>query len=331
MGFDVLAFESGLYDCHRAWREFENGKQGRMAAQVGVFGIWTGSRQTASLWSYLQEQASSKNPLQLAGFDCQYTASASSKFLKDDLSEIIVDSKFKFELATKNRFLSAVSQLVRGETPEGDNQWFIDFAQDLRRHLASRKDREFDVKRSRFWQQQLKSMIAHTQYRWRDDPGGWSSTMARDIQMADNLSWLVTEEFPNRKIIVWAASFHIVRNIQQIEVPDGSVDYSELTQMGSQAHETLQSKLYTVGFTAYQGQAGIWFRNSWNIGTAPTGTFEDLCFQAGLENAFVPLTADWHKQERFMRPLGYSWMKSKWSENFDAIVFNRDMTPSTGN
>ena len=175
--------------------------------------------------------------------------------------------------------------------------------------------------------------MAHAHYFWRDDePSGLDNTMARDIQMADNLTWLATECYPQRKIIVWAASFHIARNIQQIEVPDGSVDYKNMTQMGHVAHASIKSKkLFTVGFTAYEGRAGTFFRPSFEIAKAPKGTFEDVCFQADLENAFVPLTAKWLDQEQFMRPLGYSWMKSKWSKNFDAMVFNRTMTPSTRN
>ena len=172
-------------------------------------------------------------------------------------------------------------------------------------------------------------MIAHASYHWRVDSEDPANPMARDIQMADNLHWLATHRYPDRKIIVWAASFHIVRNIQDIEAPGGSVDYSDMTQMGHAAHRQLKSKLFTVGFTSFEGRAGTWFRNSWKLDKAPQGTFEDICFQAKLENAFVPLTADWLKEEQFMRPLGYTWMKSNWSENFDAILFNKTMTPST--
>ena len=149
--------------------------------------------------------------------------------------------------------------------------------------------------------------------------------------MADNLNWLATGPYKEQKIIVWAASFHIVRSIRQISVPGGSVDYSNMTQMGTAAAEMLKSKLYTIGFTAYDGKAGTFFGPKFDIGKAPEGTLEDICFRAGLENGLIPLTADWLSEEQLCRPLGYSWMKSKWSENFDAMIFNRTMTPSTRN
>src|SRR5262245_1771925 len=39
MGFDVLAFESGLYDCRKAWEFLKDGKEPYDAITHGVFGI----------------------------------------------------------------------------------------------------------------------------------------------------------------------------------------------------------------------------------------------------------------------------------------------------
>src|SRR5262249_28557288 len=42
-GFDVLAFESGLYDCRKAWELLREGKMpAHDAIAQGIFGIWTG-------------------------------------------------------------------------------------------------------------------------------------------------------------------------------------------------------------------------------------------------------------------------------------------------
>ncbi len=339
MGFDVLAFESGLYDCHRSWQAFKAGQNGLVASRLGVFGIWTGSRQTQPLWDYLQQQASGTRPLELAGFDCQYTAGASSQHLIDDLKELVADSKFEAEAESLSSFYEDIKLLAGGKVPDGDNQRFKDLADEIQVHLNGAAANGVAAERRQFWQQQLKSMVAHAAYKWHHgDPGDaqWAGIEGRDAQMADNLNWLATTRYPDRKIIVWAASFHIVRNIQQIKAPDGKVDYSQITQMGHEAHKRLASKLYTIGFTAYDGKAGTYFRPSWNIDKAVGGTLEDVCFQAQLENALVPLTdnnknaaAEWLGKELYSRPLGYSWMRSVWPNKFDAMIFNRTMTPST--
>ena len=72
-GFDVLAFESGFYDCHVAWKAMRH-KPALEAFRDGVFGVWSKSAECIELATYLRNQATSSNPLELMGFDCQFTA-----------------------------------------------------------------------------------------------------------------------------------------------------------------------------------------------------------------------------------------------------------------
>ncbi len=75
MGFDVLAFESGLYDCAKAWERLAAGEPARVAVPRGVFAIWTRSREVQPLIDYLGAQFKSGHPLELAGVDSQLTGS----------------------------------------------------------------------------------------------------------------------------------------------------------------------------------------------------------------------------------------------------------------
>src|SRR5262245_62656118 len=80
-GFDVLAFESGLYDCRKAWQLLRDGQTpADKAFGTGVFAIWAQSQQVQPLVEYLRKRARESRPLELAGFDCQFTAEASSKY-----------------------------------------------------------------------------------------------------------------------------------------------------------------------------------------------------------------------------------------------------------
>lgn len=49
MGFDVLAFESGLFDCRKAWEALQAGEEPKMAMRRGIFGIWGMSEQVTPL------------------------------------------------------------------------------------------------------------------------------------------------------------------------------------------------------------------------------------------------------------------------------------------
>lgn len=333
MGFDVLAFESGIFDCHRAWLFYQSGHDPIDAALQGVFGIWTGSKQTQPLWEYLGEQSKTDSPLELAGFDCQFTASASRAFLVDDLKAFIknqnIDALSDDELRS---FCEQLQGLIIRDF-KGSKSDFDEALKKLTDQVSkadSKDDKDLD-----FWRQNLKSVQAYADYTWKDENDDRKkSVVDRDAQMAENLIWMHQNQFPNRKIIVWAASFHIMRNPSGIEVPSGSVDYSEMVQMGHGVHKALGDKVCTVGFTAYDGTAGAYFRPKFGIGVAPAGTLEDVFVQAEIENGWLSLNPNeaagkWLNEKMFSRPLGYAWMKANWGQHFDAMVFNREMKPST--
>ena len=94
-GFDVIAFESGIFDCHKSWQSFREGKNALQSARLGVFGIWTLSAQVHPLIDYIgRENAKGKNPLEVSGFDCRFSAGG-SRFLLTDLEAFLKSAKGK--------------------------------------------------------------------------------------------------------------------------------------------------------------------------------------------------------------------------------------------
>ena len=186
----------------------------------------------------------------------------------------------------------------------------------------------------KFWKQELVSLQALADYKWRERPGPPEYSLdARDKQMADNLKWLADEHFKDRKIIVWAASYHIVRDLESIETPEVGLDYDGAVRMGERVNRFFGDEVFTVGFTTFEGRAGTYFSRGFPVTPAVAGTFEDLCDQADLENAVIPLDGEmeggeWLSAPMFARPMGYSWMRASWPKHFDAMIFNRTMTQS---
>src|SRR5262245_47550402 len=66
LGFDVLAFESGFYDCAKDWERIEAGDDPAAAFRQSVFAIWTRSVQVQPLITYFASAARSQRPLELA-------------------------------------------------------------------------------------------------------------------------------------------------------------------------------------------------------------------------------------------------------------------------
>ncbi len=343
MGFDVLAFESGLYDCHRANQAFSTDIAPLEAAQQGVFGIWTGCQQIAPLWDYISPSAQTERRLDLAGFDCQFTGSASTDYFVDDLTAIVARYRVavpSIEEATDSEFLKQLQHLASHEEFTGSKKdWLATLDSIIASIDSANPIVANDEQELLFWRQQLRSLKAYASYSIPESSVlsflSGNSLNARDAQMADNLIWLTQRRYPGRKIIVWAASFHIMRNAAEIEVPDKSVNYSTIIPMGHVVAQKLGDDVFTVGFTAGGGRAGAWFRPPFEIASPPAGTLEDLCLRAHLENAVLSLRdtspeAKWLFEKIYSRPLGYSWMRSRWDRHFDAMIFQKDMVPAAG-
>jgi erythromycin esterase-like protein len=102
-GFDLLAFESGLYDCRKAWELLRQGTLSpRDAIRQGVLDIWVSTQEVQPTVQYLAAQARGSQPLEICGFDCQFSGPASSTYLSGDLAAVL-DQLAPDALATTQR------------------------------------------------------------------------------------------------------------------------------------------------------------------------------------------------------------------------------------
>lgn len=340
MGFDVLAFESGLYDCRRAWEALQAGEDPVTAVRRGVFGIWTRSEQVVPLMEYLGRRVRTQRPLELAGFDNQFTASASSEFLISDLAAYLrkIGSPAS-EAPDWQPFSKILQSLTEPKEepvipPAAEQERFRARLRDLRQEIEKRTGPSRD-RDALFWMQLMESIESFARLEWMPADEG---RQVRDEQMARNLIWLAQERYPGKKILVWAATFHNARNLSRLDPGQGNPDlkriYATFSPMGEVAHRILKDQMYSLGFTAAQGKAGSAFGQPRDLAKPSPGSLEDLMERAGLENALVdfrnpPPGGAWLREPLISRPLGYTEMKGNWSEILDGMMFIRTMTPST--
>jgi erythromycin esterase len=335
MGFDVLAFESGLYDCRKSWSAFRDGQPARAAAELGVFGIWTLSEQTQPLFEYLAASATSDRPLELAGFDSQMTAAASRLHLADDIKSLAAKlGPDAIAAETLSTVLAGLDPLQKSETLGERLQMFTagckEFETACREAAASGQSREEML----FWSQYFRSLSALGRQRSATGSSREGGNL-RDQQMAENLAWLATTAYPHRRIIVWAASFHIMSNQQTIIGESGESPYTNTRTMGHELRSHIDPRhVFTIGFTASEGQAGAWMRPARTLPAPTGGSLEDVFARTGQENFVLglrDLDADggWLASPLTASPLGYAPMTADWTRVFDAMVFNRVMYPST--
>jgi erythromycin esterase len=335
MGFEVLAFESGLYDCRKSWQRLLAGEEARVALRRGVFGIWSSSAQVLPLFDDLGREARGARPLIVAGFDSQLTGIDARESLPGDLtaflkgigSPVLADADWP-------RFLAGLDALASldGAVPDAATRAvFLRVLDRLERIGPKTPD-------AGFWRQLLESLRVEARGQWvlaplRDNA---QANNERDVQMAKNLLWLAREAYPGKKIIVWAASRHIARNLERVETlaePPASA-YPGMRSLGGELAAAFREPVYALGFTAWEGTAGKAGGAVRDIGRARPDSLEGLFQQSGADLAIVdfrrpPEGGGWLRGKLVARPFGYSEMRADWTRVLDGMMFFRTMTPST--
>ncbi|MDJ0521763.1 MAG: erythromycin esterase family protein [Planctomycetota bacterium] len=341
MGFDVLAWESGFYDCAKGWENLRKDPKGTSEFDLGIFGIWTMSHQVKPTVDYLRAQAKGKRPLELCGYDCQLTSRVSRKHLLDDLRAVAKEAAPSLVQGESSKLIARAIQMLLSDKPKltkeeaGNAEYWLAL---LRTELGYAKSNLDDRERA-YWIQLTKSLeaqIRSIRARSAKTKPSPEDNNKRDRAMAENLIWLAEQHYPKRKIIVWAATFHLMRNPAKLKPLGGSLNYDKTIPMGHLVAKRFGKQCYTLGFTTYGGKAGRPFGNTtpWTVRPAPAGSFDAFCREAGLENAIVDLRAPpkggaWLHKPFVTRPLGNSPMRGPWHQVVDGLFFQREMTPST--
>jgi erythromycin esterase len=324
MGFDVLAWESGFFDCEEMNKALDSDLPPLQAAQKGVFGIWTRGGLMTPIFEYTRATLKTDHPLRHTGFDIQFSTPSNG------FTEVIdrLDADIASD-ADKRTIRELVLAMNSGKfTPSSDYDRAIGRVLEALRDATDSRDTQYLIKC-------FENLAALEHLRSQPMPSGSPSLESsfRDIKMGENLIWLANEWYNGRKIIVWAASMHVARNVGGIDGRMPGFTYKDYRTMGQVVHEALGKSVYTVAFTAYSGK---WANPSMTpraLVPPEPESLETLFHAAGHPYAFIdfrllPLN-HWLRAELVSRPLGYVEMVSDWTGNFDAVFFTDVMFPNT--
>ena len=351
MGFNVLAFESGLYDCPKAWEFLVKGEEARTALSRGIFTIWTRSREVQPLLDYIGKESKGAHPLELTGVDSQCTGTASEDFLAADLAAYLarIDPKLAQgeewdRVARVIGLLNRSAWEMREEPvpPASEQEAFARTIERWRAVIAKRDHTPATQPWSgSYWRQVLASLRAFAEQDWRtnyaDRIAGTPVSVftMRDVQMGKNLIWLANERYPKEKIIVWAATAHNARALPTVKTSDPKFArlYKGWTPMGEIARKTLGSQLYSIGILSYEGETAPFARQRTDIPPASRDSLEDLFTRASFETAFLdfrhpPAGGGWLHSMLTAKLLGHIEMQADWTRVVDGVVFMRKMEPS---
>ena len=344
LGYDVLAFESGFYECWKAQQRIDAGEDAATAFRGAVFKVWTASRQVQPLIDDFAKAARSPHPLELTGFDPQFTGPQSASFA-DDLKRTAEAAGMSGE-AFMARVTAPLANMVEGRYEFGElpdaaaRADFLAALGELETRLHSTAGERLPERD--FWIRLLAGLRDFAVSSWATN---WNAPLLEDVVnypvrdrvMGEHLAWLARERYPHRKIIAWMASGHAARGLDHIGTsrPDLARLYQVWQPAGAVAHALLGDEVYTVGVIAHHGRQkfAILKGEPKEIPPASAGSLEDLFHRAGFELAFLDLRHT-HGQPRWLlgpllaRPMGYEVLNARWREVFDGMLFIDAMEPS---
>jgi erythromycin esterase len=354
-GFDVLVFESGIYGMAKAWEAIREGAAPDSALERGTFPFWAQAAEVAPLLRYLAERAHAERPLQLAGYDGQFTGmsfwchsprrSAPPTFepeLRAYLGEhgLTADTTFWVQLRLSCRYHDLSAPPVPDSATRAS---FLATTERLRAAVAGLTPSPEAV----FWEQVLETLGEFGKVVWAlqeyvaggatDD--SWDFHNIRDAQAGRNLVWLANEAFPGRKLIVWLASMHAVANVETI-TPRGSGEPPDyfwgVLTAGGEARKVLGDDIYVISQIAYEGAfSGPFWGSASAVRTDQVEEveLEELLAAAGHDIAFLDYRRPapggaWLRERLVSRPLGNLASEAVWPDVIDGVVFFRRLVPS---
>lgn len=254
-GFTVLAFESDFFGLTAGWDQLAKQPDSiRHFLRQNIFPLWTRSADCRYLFQqYIPHSFQTSSPLQVAGFDSQLILDYSRTHLRQALDGYLVSqglaSKFPSPAAYQ-AFLAAVQELVtQQDKPEASRPDRRPTLESGFRLVNQALLAAGDTPAS--WSRVLASLQAYLDTTW-------DTQEARDKAMADNLTFLLTQQYKDAKIIVWAANTHVMKHTDQITGKGKNFNRVIWHNMGTHFVQDPRwaKQTYVLGFASYQGTAG---------------------------------------------------------------------------
>ena len=315
MAFDVIAFESNIFECYQADSHAADWTAEAMMGR-SIFQVWH-TEDVLELFRYIKETKHTPRPLILAGFDDQ-NSTVGSKRRPDAFQRAIAkidpgyadvvlstDLDFQNTIYDSANWQAAYTEAYR-LFYDGLSQWFDEHMEELL-PLFAHAPRLPLVLRQAAWSQAREieqNMASDAQDVFN----------IRDRAMADNIDALLEQLYPGQKIMLWAHNAHLDRNPNAA----GILNW-EMLNMGYWLEQRHRAILYIVGFFMFQGEAANNLRSIYPVRSARSGTLESILFQTGAEFAFVELL------NQAEHP-GNSWMFST-IPFFDSGTYRSTMIP----
>lgn len=245
-GFDVLVLEMDLYECQKAHKL---GKEDRLDIS-NYFRSMNKKGQMSFYRKGLFEFLEKNKSVMIEGLDLSFS-SINPEFMVRDIDSVL--SKNISDIQENKEYQSWKHFMLNNGNKSGlEKDEIVNHVSILNSLI---KDfNKIDNYEMEFVIQLFKNELGL--YTWllkRPEPSPdnmWEFWKYRDKQMADNLEWLLTKKYKNKKIIVSTSSYHLIKNYKCINM---NSKRSGFNSMLSIVNPKLYEEMYSISFIRYSG------------------------------------------------------------------------------
>lgn len=292
LGFNTIAFESGVFDVWMAQNEINKGTSVNIAFKNSLFPIWSGRSEFQSFVQFYEEN---KSNLKLFGFDSQITGKYGDENLFINLFQYCNTNQLNLKLDRGDLELLMESINYSRVFDEIDISYSLykSSFENLLKAIAKKPKTEASF----YWTQIIKSLLVigencYTKKAFIQSPFHTTADdNIRDKLMADNLLEYIKVN-PNEKIICWGANQHFVNDMSSINTPV----LKDFVPMGSYIKNALEEKAYSLA--AITAADSIYLDSKWNKTLIDTKSIE--YYLKTKKNAHIFISS---KQEEMNKPI----------------------------
>lgn len=336
--FDVLVWESGFYDCEQVAAALGNGTPAREAFKLGVMSLWSDCRECMPIMEYVGASRRTDRPITLAGMSL-YAMDADSlidhviSYFRASLPSALTDERLA-ALESLRVIIRTAGSRPRPKAPVAVPelhrvQLLLESLLDAPTMHRHRDDAVMAMRGV------LLNLIAYVEMLHRPlSQGGADDNPIGEIE-GRMLLLQAKGRFPDRKLIVWGHSGHLMRNASQIEEVAPRFKTNETVSAGEHIFRDPGNETYSIAFIAYRGHSSsAWWDTPRALTAPPDGSVEALFHAAAHPYAFVDLRSlpsDHALRTRLVaRPIAHVDMRADWGRVFDGFFFIDEMSPASG-
>ena len=326
MGFNVIAFEADFYTTEGLAKQNPGSFDKQFRGQL--FPFWSATKEMDPFWRYIDSVNKKGKKIHLAGFDTQLNTDYARQHFSADVRKLMGRMSIGFDTIS---FYNILDTLLHGRNPAGiskEQQQFFFSCLDTMKKQQSKTSSPSLIEMIQFKAQQS----FYRRYRERN--------------MAVNLAHVVSQKYPNKKVIVWTASYHGIKDMEalwQYSVANegrysNAADKDSIEAMA----QILQRKHHVPSYVLNMvSLSGSYTPTAWTGITNPPaavsvskGGVEDNIVQYAADYGFVNLRTlppdHWLRQPIEMIPyLHHRNFKAVWPKVFDGLFFIKNMQPLT--